>query len=356
MSVLSNARVARLVVQLMIVIVLLLVPSRAGAFSKAIWGEPYVKGQNQFPIYRALGVKVLEIDLRWEDVAPMRPRDTSNFRDPAYEWPADVSQSVSLARRYHMQVLIQIVGSPRWANGGHAWNWVPSPSAYATFAATAAREYPSVHLWMIWGEPNRRPNFQPEATAKPGAALTAKQKIAPHNYARILDAAYAALKAGSKGNVVIGGSTYTTGDIDTEQWIENLRLPDGRPPRMDMYAHNPFSVRAPALSVRASPLGEVMFADLGRMAGWIDHNLRRGMPIFLSEFTLPTAPDQEFGYWVDQSTQAAWISQALRNSRRWSRIWGLGWIHAYDDPPVSYGGLMSVTGVRKPGFEAFARG
>jgi hypothetical protein len=45
-----------------------------------------------------------------------------------------------------------------------------------------------------------------------------------------MDAAYGALKQVSRRNLVIGGSTYTTGDIDTQQWIQNLRLPDGRPP------------------------------------------------------------------------------------------------------------------------------
>ena len=87
-----------------------------------------------------------------------------------------------------MQVLLEIIGAPSWANGGH-WNWAPSdPSDFATFAAAAARHYPFVHLWMIWGEPTRAPNFEPTTAAKPGSALDAKQKLAPHIYARMLDA------------------------------------------------------------------------------------------------------------------------------------------------------------------------
>jgi hypothetical protein len=280
----------------------------------------------------------------------------SDPRDRAYHWPADVQQALAQARRFHMRVLLQIIGTPRWANGGHDWNWVPRrTSDFGAFAAAAAREYPTVHLWMIWGEPSRSPNFQPFYPAAPFTALNAKQQIAPHNYARMLDAAYGALKSVSRRNLVIGGCTYTTGDIDTQQWIENLRLSNGRPPRMDMYAHNPFSFKAPDFRDGPSPSGAVDFSDLPRLAGWVDQYLHRGLPIFLSEWTIPTAPDQEFNFWVDPPTAADWIRTALKLSRGWKRIYGLGWIHLYDDPPVTSGGLFDVHGRRKVLFAAFSR-
>jgi hypothetical protein len=180
--------------------------------------------------------------------------------------------------------------------------------------------------------------------------------VAPHNYARILDAAYGTLKAVSSANVVIGGSTFTGGDIDTQSWIQNLRLPNGHPPRMDMYAHNPFSWRTPAFSPTPSPNGQVQIADLHRLAGWIDTYLERGIPIFLSEFTMPTHPDEEFPYFTSERGQAIWVRDVLRLSRGWKRIYSLGWIHVYDDPPVSYGGLITAQGVPKPAFSAFAHG
>jgi hypothetical protein len=332
------------------------VPSSSRAFSKAIWGPVYRDGVNQFALYRQLGVSIYQADVSWNVVAPSRPKHPTNPNDRAYHWPVQIQQAIRQAHRFHMRVLLQIIGAPRWANGGHAWNWAPRPAAFAAFATAAARHYSKVHLWMIWGEPSRRPNFQPEIAAVPGRKLNAAQRIAPHNYARILDAAYGALKRVSASNTVIGGSTYTTGDIDTLQWIQNLRLPDGRPPRMDMYAHNPFSWREPSFSVGPSPLGEVQFSDLPHLAGWIDHYLRRGMPILLSEWTIPTAVDQEFNFYVDPPVQAKWISEALRLSRSWKRIYALGWIHVYDEPPFSSGGLVAVNGVRKPGFYAFEHG
>ena len=69
----------------------------------------------------------------------------------------------------------------------------------------------------------------------------------PHRYARILDASYGALKRVSRKNLVIGGNTFTTGDISVLNWIKNLKLPNGKPPRMDMYGHNPFNNRPPVL-------------------------------------------------------------------------------------------------------------
>jgi hypothetical protein len=336
---------------------LALAPSGAQAFSKAIWGDVYRNGVNQFPIYKRLGVKIFEADLYWSEVAPTRPHDAANPNDPAYQWPVSIAQAITQAKRFHMQVLLEIITTPSWANHGKPKNWAPAkPSDYATFAAAAARHYPYVHLWMIWGEPTRGPDFEPITRVKPGTRLVGKQLVAPHLYARMLDSAYGALKSVSKKNIVIGGCTFTTGYVDTEQWIENLRLPNGHRPRMDMYAHNPFSYEAPNFHDPPSIDGLVQFSDLPELARWIDRYLHKGMPIFLSEFTIPTSADEEFNFYVDPTVAARWVTDALRLARHWNRIYALGWINVYDSPPESYGGLMTVSGVKKPDFWAFANG
>jgi hypothetical protein len=339
------------------VLLMLVAPASSQAFSKAIWGQVYRNGVNQFPLYRQLGVSIYETNLPWAEVAPTRPADPTNPADPAYTWPTVIQQAITQARHFHMRVLVQIIGAPAWANGGHTSNWAPlHPADFAAFATAASRRYPSVHLWMIWGEPTRTGSFEPLVPATPGLSLDAAQRAAPHLYARILDAAYGALKDASAHNLVIGGCTYSAGAIDTQQWIENLRLPDGHPPRMDMYAHNPFSYQAPSFTSSPSPDGEVQFSDLHELAGWIDRYLHPGLPIFLSEWTIPTAPDEQFNFYVDPMTAAQWITTALRLSRHYKRIYALGWVNVYDDPPLSYGGLLTQDGARKPGFGAFARG
>lgn len=335
----------------------LVLPASAHAFSKAIWGPIYRDGVDEFPLYHQLGASIYELELPWAAVAPTRPARPTEPGDPAYHWPLEVTQALGSAARYHMRVLLEIMGAPAWANGGHNPDWAPHhPRDYANFATAAARRYPSVHLWMVWGEPTRTPNFEPIVAAPPLAKLSRAAKAAPHLYARILDAAYGALKRVSKRNLVIGGCTYTAGAIDPQQWIENLRLPSGRPPRMDMYAHNPFSYQVPNFGAAPTPFGEVQFSDLPRLARWVDRYLRPGLPLFLAEFTIPTSPDEEFNFYVDPPVAAQWITDALRMSRAWHRIYALGWINVYDNPPYSYSGLITAAGVPKPGFQAFADG
>jgi hypothetical protein len=332
--------------------------------AKAIWGPLSIDGRSQFPRYHNLGVGIFEMTLRWDDVAPEAPANPTNPNDPAYQWPADISYAIQHALRYRMRVLLLVEGAPEWANGGQQWNFPPTdPSTFADFLTAASRRYALVHLWMIWGEPTRVPLFGVDVPVDPNATtLTPAEAEAPQVYAQLLDASYGALKAVSPRNLVIGGDTFTTGDISTEQWIENMRLPDGQPPRMDMYGHNPFTWRAaPDLSNPPSPDGEVDFSDLGRLEQLVNSNLAQPgqtIKLFLSEWTIPTAPnDDEFDYYVSPDVQAQWITDAWQIVRSSPWICALGWTHVYDDPPGgSTGGLLDVNGNPKPGYYAFQAG
>lgn len=332
---------------------------------KAMWGPVRVNGVSQFPIYRNLGVGIYQIAVSWNTVAALRPRNPTDPADPAYEWPKEVSDAIQQARLYGMRVSIMVIGAPGWANGGRAWNWAPRrPRDFADFTTAAARRYPSVKLWMIWGEPSRQSNFQPLTPAPRPRRLNARQAAAPKRYARILDAAYGALKRVRRGNLVIGGNTYTAGDpgsISAWAWIRYMRLPDGSRPRMDLYGHNPFSYREPNFRNPPKCCGSADFSDLRRLARHIDRYLarpsRRRIPLFLSEFTIPTGRrDYEFNFHTTRATQARWINRALRYARGWSRIYTLGWIHLYDVPLQTNGGLLDSRGRKKPGYYAFRNG
>ena len=146
------------------------------------------------------------------------------------------------------------------------------------------------------------------------------------------------------------------GDIRTEQWVMNLRLPNGRPPRMDLYAHKPFGWQVPKFSSRPSPAGLVQFSDLPRLAHWLDRYVRPGLPLFLAEYSISTSRDQEFPWHVNPNVAAKWITSALNQARHWKRIYALGWAQVYDYPPIAMGGLLTDSGKPKPGFAAFARG
>ena len=328
---------------------------------KAMWGPGIREGVSVFPIYRELGVKIYEDDLRWELIALRRPRQPRNPNDPAYAWPAEVTQSVAEAKRYGIQVALQIIGAPRWANGNQPQQWAPRHvSDYANFAAAAAKRYPSVHMWMIWGEPSRFHNFRPLTPARPYVPLDAKQQIAPHLYARMLNSAYGALKGVDPANIVIGGMTDSAASISPQQWIENLRLPDGKPPRLDMYGQNPFSIRAPNLANEPSPDEQSDFSDLRRLSKIVDRYLAQpGNPdpkLFLSEWTVPTAPDLDFNFYVEQRIQASWITDAFHVVEQLPDVYALGWIPLYDILPQSAGGLIEEDGEKKLGFYAWQSG
>lgn len=335
----------------------------AGRYSpKAIWGPTTYNGQSAFPIYHDLGVSIYEVQLRWDAVAPTRPQSPGNANDPAYHWPAELNSAMQQAAQYHMRILLQVIGTPGWANGGRAWNYPPTNARnMANFMTAAARRYPTVHLWMVWGEPDRIPNFAIDKKAHwYKRKLTSAQARAPHVYARMLDASYGALKRVSRANVVIGGNTYVTGDIPVKLWIDNMRLPNGKPPRMDMYGHNPFPFRDPNLSNPPLPYGYYDFSDLARLSRLVNRELAprgRRLKVFLSEFGIPTAPGDEFGYYVSPATQATWITDAWRIVRRSPFIYALGWVGTFDDPQHGITkGLLTQQGVPKPGYYAFKSG
>ena len=167
-----------------------------------------------------------------------------------------------------------------------------------------SRKYPAVDDWMIWGEPNRAPNFMPFTPVEEGqetAPLNKAQQVAPHNYAELLDAAYAGVKAVDPSDRIIGGNTYTSAgvdDINPYQWIENLKLPDGSRPRLDMWGHNPFGFAKPDLDDAPSRKGVVAFGDLRRLTEVLDENFP-GPPLklFLAEWGVPEGfKDKDIGY------------------------------------------------------------
>lgn len=351
-------------------------PSR----KKAIWGPVQFDGRSQFPIYRDLGVGIYQYALNWESIAQRRPADPRNPDDPAYRWPADADLAASEAKRYGIKLMLMLIRTPSWANEASAGNASPiqargtlppdRPSDYADFAEAAARRYGGVRLWMAWGEPIRRENFRihfrTAAEKRRLAPFGPGQRADARDYAGLVDAMYGRLKRLSRRNKIIGGNTTTTGDLDPFNWIRYLKLANGKPPRMDMYGHNPFGTRTPDLAKGQIEKGTADFSDLDLVARWLDRYLARNgrnrrLPIFISEYNAPTdKPGFEFNYYVDRAVQARWLKAALRITKRWKRIYTLGWYSLRDlersDGAKSRTGLIDLRGVRKRAYFTFKRG
>jgi len=333
----------------------------AGSTKKAIWGPIERAGISQFPIYADLGVGIFQTTLSFAEAAPTRPERPGDPADPAYRWPQQIDVALREGERHGIEVCLMLTAAPGWANGGRDHRWAPRPQDFAAFARAAARRYPQVRLWLVWGEPTKASNFQPLRAGSPSSV---------RRYAALLDATYGALKGVRRSNRVIGGNTYTSGVIRPREFIRWLRLPGGRAPRMDLYGHNPFGAREPDL--RKPPLGSgyADFSDLDTLMGWLDRRLRRPdgarLPLFLSEYTAPTDhANHEFNFWVTRQTQARWAASALRIVRRTPRIATLGWAGLYDQAPNGPGGgpgdevnvgLLDWSGARKPAYAAFRDG
>jgi hypothetical protein len=321
---------------------------------KAIFGPVRMPdGSSAFPVYHRLGVQVLELGLAWDRVAQSRPSDATNPADPAYSWPAELDVATAEASRYGMAIALVVEGFPAWSNGGHESSWAPSdPLDYANFLQAASRRYPSVHDWLISDEVNSSRNFQP---------LPAGSPLGPERYAQLLDDAYGALKGVSAANMVIGGMTYSAGTIGTQQFIRWMRLPDGRPPRMDYYGHNPYSVRFPRVGGRPfSPLVcdiddlNTLESELVGVYGASGHVPK----LWLSEFGIGNSANASFDYYVSRTVQARWVTAAYRVVDAEPYVAALGWYELLDEPPTSAGrlteGLMTAEGAPKPSFYAYA--
>jgi hypothetical protein len=324
---------------------------------KMIWGPLTMPdGSSTFPVYHTLGVQVLELQLSWAETAPTRPAEPSNPADPAYQWPASLQEAIGQAAKYGIQIALMVKQTPPWANGGREPSWVPTdPSDYAAFLQAASRRYPQIRDWMIWGEVTRPGVFNPMPPHSP---------VGPRLYAVLLEYAYTALKAVSPHNTVIGGMTYTVGLDNPYEYLRDLRLPDGRPPRLDYYGHNPYSVRFPNLEEGPYAAGVSDIDDIDTLHAQLERTYR-GQPggtpkLWLSEFSVSSNhPNRAFAFAVSRPEQARWVTAAFKLVDSVPYVAGLGWYQLLDEPSTVPGnitnGLMTAEGQPKPAFRAYAQ-
>ncbi len=305
----------------LLLILAALAPATADAAvsqKKAIWGPAEIDSESQFPVYKDLGAGIYQTTLNWAEVAALEPMDPGDLEDPGYDWPAELDTVISEAKQAKIQVALTVTGAPEWANGDKPARYGPKkPADFAAFVAVAAKRYPSVHLWSIWDSPSQKSSFQ-------GASAT--------KYARLLDGAYAKLKARSKRNLVIGGNSTVA---SAPKWISKLKLPNGKAPRMDMYGHDA-SASKPPTSAGLKSL-ERRVAKLGK-----------GLELYLSPVELTLSPTK----------QAAWLKSALKATKADKNVYTFGYRGLIDDSatPSTYKGLLDPDGSKRAAYKVFKKG
>jgi hypothetical protein len=329
--------------------------------SKCITDLPVYAGKPIFPQLHGLATRVWTTGISWAQIAGQRPKRPRSPRDPAYHWPPGLGRLLKEARADGIEPVLSVNGFPAWSNGGRDPSWAARrPQDFARFMAAAVRRYPEVRRWIVVMEPTNYRNFKPQGD---------HGRRAPRLYARLLDAAYAAMHAVRRDVVVIGGNVQPQGNNDAyitapDRFIQNMVLPSGKRPRLDMFGINPYTERPLDLSLPHEP-NRVDFDDLDWLGKQLDRYWpRRHLRIFVSEFGWNTEHGGEgWLYVVPRRKQAAGLATAYRLAARLPRIDTFCWYQLYDSPPARRdgqyvnwtSGLRTWTGEKKPSWAAFAR-
>jgi hypothetical protein len=328
-----------------------------------------------FPMLESLNVQFVRMTLTWGGrggVANRRPARATDPADPAYDWSRS-DLAVQRATNAGIEVLLTIVGTPAWANGGLPPQHPPSSAAtLRKFAYAAARRYsgtfldlasgrvlPRVSLWLAWNEPNSPVFLQPQFVRSQGRW----RMSAADAYARICNAVYDGVHAaGGPARVACGataprGSNDPTGSRPSISPLAFLRAAKRSGLRtFDAWAHHPYY---------GSPASTPSTRDVGPRAvelGNIDALVRQVTELYgpkrlwITEYGYQTRPPDDF-FGVSWAKQAAYLREAYEIARANPRIDLLTWFLLEDspDPDGWQSGLVTVDGRLKPAFSAFAR-
>jgi hypothetical protein len=335
----------------------------------AYFGQP----ANFFPTLQELGVRLVRVHLNWGGklgVAKRRPREGTDFDDPAYDWRL-YDRIVLQAERHGVEVLFTIFGTPPWANGGGRPTRAPrNDDRLREFAYAAATRYsgttlrrdgvllPRVRYWTAWNEPNLQIGLVPQ-WKRVGRTWVIQSAI---DYARICNAVVEGIRTTMlRGQKIACGVTAARGNNNPKgakpsvSPLAFLRaMKKAGATGFDAYAHHPYYGGPAETPATPSPgRGGVTLGNIDALVSELTRLYGRKR-IWLTEYGYQTnPPDNVFG--VPWETQAAYVRDAFQIARAHPRIDMLLWFLLQDEPdPARWqSGLISATGEKKPAFDAF---
>jgi polysaccharide biosynthesis protein PslG len=286
---------------------------------------------------RRAGVSWVRLTLNWDLVEP-RPGHWSQKNLRMYY------NAIQASRRGGLNVLLLVSRSPTWASGSSNVEAPPrDPRDYAKLVHFLARRWgPLVQAYEIWNEQNQW-RFWPSGPN-------------PNAYARLLRAAYGAIKsANPQALVVFGGITN-----DYHYLARAYRA--GIRGYFDVMSDHPYSCSLPpekftrSVTGRIQPSGFLAYREIHRtMAHYGDG----GKPIWFTEFGWSTN-SKYCG--VTEQQQGSYLARAYRLMRHDSYV-GVGfwydWRNNYPyrdaDAYQAQFGLFNSRWTAKPAFTAFVR-
>jgi hypothetical protein len=306
----------------------------------------------------AAGASIVHTTATWASIAPTRPADASNGDDPAYKLN-DLDELVQRASSFGMRVMINITGTPKWANGNKKPNVMPKKVAdLQTFARMLAAMYDGlqgkgyVGLWSVWNEPNLQQFLTPQ--------YVGKKIVSPTNYAKLYKAAYAGIKAGNRAAQVAIGETSAQGrdkpskgssqTVSPGTFAKLLSKVKGL--KFDAWAHHPYPTAPGAKPTEKVRYPNVTLSTMPKFEKDLHRWFKRTVPIWITEYGHETKPGEKKG--VTLATQAKYAKQALAIAKKDQNVQMFIWFTFRDSSGNPWqSGLLQPSGAAKPSYSAF---
>ncbi|MDP9491365.1 MAG: glycosyl hydrolase [Actinomycetota bacterium] len=345
------------------------------ALIKGVFDEAEVIGRPEktFPVLRTLRTEAVRVNIYWNEVAKRKPLRPADPADKAYNWTG-FDRMVGYAARYRIKVVMAIVGTPRWANGGKARSYPPKRMLdLRNFAYAAALRYsgsytesedvdakplPAVRHWLAWNEPNNPVFLRPQYKRVKGGWRVESA----YQYARICNAIQAGIRATVlNGEKIACGVTAPRGNnspssarasVSPLAFIRALKRYGAR--GFDAYAHHPYyGARSETPSTRPKAETAVTLGNIDDLVGELTRLFGKKR-LWITEYGYQTSPQDKF-FGVTYQKQAAYLKQAFAIARKHPRIDMMLWFLIRDQQAVAYwqSGFYTYGRKRKPSFSAF---
>jgi hypothetical protein len=304
------------------------------------------------------GASVIHTTASWAGLAPTKPANPANGDDPAYKLN-DLDELVFQAGLYGLRVMIDINGTPKWANGGKAPNVMPKRlgdlTAFAKMLATrynGRQGHGTVSLWSVWNEPNLQLFLTPQ--------YAGKKIVGPANYAKLFKAAYAGIKAGNRLSKVAIGETSARGrdkplagvsaSVAPGTFAKYLAKVPGL--KFDAWAHHPYPTSPNLPPTQKVRYPNVTLSTLPTFEKNLKAYFHRSVPVWITEYGHETKPPDPHG--VSYATQAKYAVQALNIAKKDPNVQMFIWFVFHDSAGNPWqSGLYAANNSQKPAYDAF---
>lgn len=331
--------------------------------------------------FKALGTDIVKVRVEWRDIAPdpASRRKPAGFDAtdpgayPAGNWDALDAALRGIVARGMRPFLMVGPPAPDWATAGppkkYIGVWRSDPAEYGAFVTAVGRRYsganeglPRVAMWSVWNEPNH-PQFIQPLSERLGGHMTPS---APHQYRKLYLAATGALAATGHGadTVLFGevlpiGSTRL-GTLNTMKpllWLreffcvdKNYRPYRGSAARSRGCSPFPTIVTSGfAMHPYTKPVGprfkltspdDATIGQIGRVEKALDRiaktrRVKRGLPIYSTEFGIQTDPPDCVGFGAPIQKQAEILNEAEYDSFVSRRVKTYSQYLLIDDPVLT---------------------